>query len=223
VAYRILVTGWGRAGTQYAARLLTALGVPCTHEQVYRHDLDPCRPWSAAAELSDRWRGKPACASWLAVPFLSQLPADVVVWHQRRDPLKVVRCWRDNGLLSNDDASARFVRALLPECREGTDLERAVWYCLRWGQMVRAAHWAGDFTLYGYNVEDLNAGRLRGWLAACGHEVSAEAVAGAMAAVPPGIGACGRPHGPLTWDEIRAVRGGQELASLARGYGYEVG
>ena len=75
-----VVTGCARSGTGYTARLLTDLGVPCDHEALFT-------PYT---ERFDGFSGTRGDSSWLAVPFIDQLPAGTVVLHQVRHPKAVV-------------------------------------------------------------------------------------------------------------------------------------
>ena len=76
-----VVTGCARSGTAYIARLLTALGIECGHEAVFT-------PYTRHFDGFGAVRGD---SSWLAVPFLDELPAGTVVLHQVRHPDAVVR------------------------------------------------------------------------------------------------------------------------------------
>lgn len=75
-----VVTGCARSGTGYTAALLTRLGLPCTHEAVFN-------PYTVTPpEIPDN-QGE---ASWLAVPFLRELPEGTTVLHQVREPIAVI-------------------------------------------------------------------------------------------------------------------------------------
>jgi hypothetical protein len=75
-----VVTGCARSATTYTARLLSDAGCACTHEAVFGPHTKGFSGWGA--EQGD--------SSWLAVPFLGELPRDTVVVHQVRDPRKAV-------------------------------------------------------------------------------------------------------------------------------------
>ncbi len=74
-----VVTGMPRSGTTYTSAVLCRLGLDCGHEEVFH-------PHTTAFAGFGRWDGD---ASWLAVPFLDQLPREVRVVHQVRHPLRV--------------------------------------------------------------------------------------------------------------------------------------
>ncbi len=76
-----VVTGCPRSGTHYLSEVLTRIGLVCRHEAVFGPHEREFRGMGGAHGDS----------SWLAVPFLGQLPADAVVLHQTRHPLDVVR------------------------------------------------------------------------------------------------------------------------------------
>jgi hypothetical protein len=81
VMRNFVVTGTGRSGTTYTAQLLTSVGWACGHEDVFTPTLD----------RFDGFGDYVGDASWLAVPHLDGLPADVPVIHQVRDPLATIR------------------------------------------------------------------------------------------------------------------------------------
>lgn len=99
-----VVTGTARSGTAYAAMLLSGLGLRIGHEDVF----------GPRTRSFDGWQGQDGDSSWLAAPFLDQLP-DALVLHQLRHPLKVVRSLvgvrffadRSRLFLDGDDAYTR--------------------------------------------------------------------------------------------------------------------
>ncbi len=103
-----VVTGCPRSGTHYLSEVLTRVGLICRHEAVF----------GPSARSFDGFGGAHGDSSWLAVPFLAQLPADAVVLHQTRHPLEVVRSLLGIGFL--EDVSA---------WRDGLERARA---SLRW-------------------------------------------------------------------------------------------
>src|SRR4051794_440119 len=99
-----VVTGTARSGTAYTAMLLSGLGLRIGHEDVF----------GPRTRSFDGWHGQDGDSSWLAAPFLDQLP-DALVLHQVRHPLKVVRSLvgvrffadRSRLFLESDDAYTR--------------------------------------------------------------------------------------------------------------------
>lgn len=216
---RILVTGTGRAGTQYTARLLSHVGFNATHEKIYRHDFTP----------SSDWGNVRAESSWLAGAFLPFLPSDVIVWHQLRDPLKVVRCWAEHRLLTDGEHHQpptpvpAFIHRHLPETSQGNDLERAVAYVSGWNKKIEAWGEANRGRFMRYRVEDLDSNRFWSILFMSGVKVSGDVCDDALASVPKGLGGCRHdPATDLRWKSVRAVYGGESLAEQAERWGYAV-
>lgn len=89
-----VVTGCPRSGTHYLSEVLARVGLVCRHEAVFGPKQRGFEGFGAAHGDS----------SWLAVPFLAQLPPDSIVLHQVRHPLDVVRSLLGIGFL--EDVSA---------------------------------------------------------------------------------------------------------------------
>jgi hypothetical protein len=95
-----VVTGCGRSGTMYTARVLTAAGLPCSHEFVFSPDGgDPGALESGKGE-----------ASWLAVPSLDQGWPEGVVFHQVRHPEDVIRSFLGLGFFDPGPSRVRYWR-----------------------------------------------------------------------------------------------------------------
>jgi hypothetical protein len=215
---RVLVTGFGRSGTQWTAKVLARLGVRCHHERVYQHDLDPKE--SAPGLVAERWGNSDAECSWLAVPFLRTLPEDVIVWHQLRDPLLALRCWCHTKLLTSHEAACRFVQAVFPETAVGDVVDRSVQYLTRWTTM---AHDFGRVSrnYIRYRLEALTPEHLGVLLDVAGHHRDVERVREVMRDVPPSTGSCGHsPDERPRWSDY-AVRGADRLRAMAEAYGYQ--
>lgn len=223
---RIVVTGCGRAGTQYIARLLAYCNLRVTHEGVFRPDLDASLPPSPT-EIEPRWNDPKdprfkldVEVSWLAVPFItSSLSEKTVVWHQVRDLRKVVRCWAQHDMASVGTV-AQFVQNALPNLPDDP-LERAVAYVLKWNTWVEYACWYGN-NYYRHKVEDLTPELLQAKLYVSGVPVQLSQTQTAFQEIPPGTGGCPGGHKELNWSQIMKCKHGPALANMARRYGYEV-
>ena len=99
---RFVITGCGRSGTEYTARLLTRLGVPCGHEVLFNPHTRTGR-----VEFGD----VPGDSSWLAAPFLHELGPDVAILHQVRQPLRMVRSWAGIGFFDDGPGFRRKYRS----------------------------------------------------------------------------------------------------------------
>jgi hypothetical protein len=90
--------------------VLTAAGCSCTHESVFGPHTQRFGGWGAAQGDS----------SWLAVPFLDQLPAGTVVLHQVREPRAAIDALVRFQLLSSPRGGVRQdARALARYLRGG--------------------------------------------------------------------------------------------------------
>lgn len=163
---KYLVTGTGRCGTVYLARVLTSVGVPCGHESIFDY-----KGWDAAAAkiegrqelglslcsqiklvsgqfvespiwLPDRTKVE-AESSYLAAPFLERLPATEMI-HVVRHPIKVVNSFCNYinyfAVLPAPTEYEAFIYANIPELtnKNLTTYERACLYYVRWNQMIEA-------------------------------------------------------------------------------------
>lgn len=83
-----VVVSTPRSGTGYTHKVLSHLGLNCTHEGHFSADFQR----TAKERYHIRTHGIGLCgdSSWFAAPFLSYLRPKVVILHQIRDPLKSV-------------------------------------------------------------------------------------------------------------------------------------
>lgn len=112
-----LVTGLGRSGTTFAHKLFTKLGHPCLHE----HQYSPVNHGPLVRSES----------SWLAVPFLDQVPETVPVLRVIRNPYLIVRSAYQRAFLTEVEhhPHAAFVAKHAPPVTAPEDhLAR----CIRW-------------------------------------------------------------------------------------------
>jgi hypothetical protein len=100
---KYLVTGCGRSGTVYMAKLLTSLGVPCGHETIFDFDgieraLEriagsiPLKLSETSLRAKEDWvdvNTIVADASYMAAPYLDFFP-DATIIHVVRHPVKVI-------------------------------------------------------------------------------------------------------------------------------------
>lgn len=92
-----VITGTGRSGTMWAAKALTAAGLPCTHEYV-------CSSWTDTYGDNLAWQSTPRGllgeSSWQAAPFVEEMrAAGVKVIHLVRHPLEVASSMVTNDML----------------------------------------------------------------------------------------------------------------------------
>lgn len=160
---KFLVLATPRAGTAYTAQLLSDLGLECPHEG--RFGLETDVPGYLAAPDGT---GE---SSWLAVPFVGQLPADVRILHQTRHPLAVIKSLLQIQFVDLDAAGnpvrlglrRKFTRFALKHCPQlleyPSHLERAAWFYYHWNRRIEACRPPGE--ILRYRIEDLGIGLLR--------------------------------------------------------------
>lgn len=175
-----LVTGTGRCGTVYMARLLTSLGIMCGHEAIFDYEgIDKAKaiingefePQTSYCSITNLLNGKEidkwydpsktrAESSYMAAPFLQhELLKDTKIIHVVRDPLKVLSShifdvrFFDKNL---DDPIQKhyqnFVFSILPELNSiDNEIERGCYYYTQWNKLIEENH-QGQYLLH--RVED---------------------------------------------------------------------
>jgi len=121
---KYLVTGTGRCGTVFMAKLLTSIGIPCGHESIFNHEneeavlsklFDPLLRRNSDCSTYDMFKNPGrkledwshentiAESSYLAVPFLFHPEIrDIPLIHVTRHPLDVVSSFvKDLNYFSN--------------------------------------------------------------------------------------------------------------------------
>lgn len=124
---KYLVVGTGRSGTVYMAKLLSSIGISCTHEAIFKNDgleaakqrlsgekpleISPISKYASVVEESEGryWFKKgglqkiEAESSYMAAPFIQdESLKDVTIIHAVRHPMKVINSFV-NGLLYFQD------------------------------------------------------------------------------------------------------------------------
>ena len=117
---RFLVTGCARSGTGYIATLLTALGVPCGHERVFN-------PLTLGKGDELLWPdASPGESSWLAAPFIPNLPEEVLILHQVRETVAMIRSKVRTRFFEVPTWYKSFAERVCPELLNGSPTERAM-------------------------------------------------------------------------------------------------
>lgn len=150
---KFLVTGTGRCGTVFMARLLTSAGIPCGHESVFDYDgiigaklkLQGQKPigGSVCSKLAEEGWVNPneivAESSYMAVPYLfSPLLKKTKIIHVVRNPLDVISSFvKDLNYFSHavpvDDKYQRLIYHFLPVLSHiENQIIRACYYYIEW-------------------------------------------------------------------------------------------
>lgn len=129
---KYLAIGCPRSGTGYVSQLLTAGGIPCSHEGLY----------NVGGEIADWWQGEwQAESSWLAVPHLAKIPSATTIVRVMRDPVASIRSMVRIGLFSEPDNKARaFIYQHCPGLRAiANPFEAAVLFWADWDERIKRA------------------------------------------------------------------------------------
>jgi hypothetical protein len=233
---RFVVTGCARSGTLFIAQALSGLGHPCDHEVLFNPDTKRVPDFGAAE----------GDVSWLAAPFISDLPAGTVLLHQVRDPLATVRSLvgmrvfqtKPHPLMqlryrlqhhrvrfARPIANPRFVRFAADHCPEAfepdDETSRAAAYWVRWNCMIEDAADRAHLTYRRYRVEDLDDDLLTEF----DHLLGGSATPAEVAAIRTGLGTSthrARQVDALTIADIRDSTIRSRLARLAAEFGYDL-
>jgi len=142
---KVIITGTGRCGTGYAAKILTAHGLRCGHEDVFRPLVNDVN-----------WRNYQADSSWIALAHPDYLTRHPVV-HCIRNPLHVAASYLRINFFSRTHKKVtkhiREAQRLVPDiCKaEISALDR---FSIFYAFCMRRAMKHADIT---YKTESMNA------------------------------------------------------------------
>lgn len=175
IELKILVTGTGRCGTVFMARLLTSLGIPCGHESIFNWDgIDgavgrlvgswPITQSVISQENSEKadWldlNDIQAESSYMSAPFLSHVILKTTqLVHIVRHPVQVIDSFINSlGYFSQPEPQDRwesFIFMHLPELKSSslTNIDRGALYYLSWNYLIESQ--LLDRGFYFHRVED---------------------------------------------------------------------
>jgi len=179
---RYVVASLPRSGTKYISLVLDKMGLNCSHEG-WLNNLK-CETFSNRS--SDVWGD----VSWMAAPHIAQLPAGTVVFHQLRDPIKVLnsnlppggdsyfRTWDKNAGLDSDPLYKkhlpwkRFIweqtqdwvwpNGVSEEAESPEEIERLIFWWANWNLWIEsAAMQRADLVYVRYKLEDMDGELLK--------------------------------------------------------------
>ena len=153
---KYLVTGTGRCGTVYMARLLSSIGIMCGHETTFDHRgfefaLEKLKKrnfvTTAVSHPEEKWfvaKDMIAEASYMAAPFLDKKElSHIKIIHVVRNPLQVISSYVSdihffgNCLLPGFPPYIKFVLNHCPEINNyETEIEKACCYYVLWNEMI---------------------------------------------------------------------------------------
>ena len=176
---RYVVASLPRSGTKYIAKILTELGQNCGHERSFTCSMGGMGVVDVP-NAPDVWGD----ASWLSVPLIAQLPPGTVVFHQLRDPLKVLnsnlppggdsyfRTWDENAGLETDplykkpipykryiwDNTQDWVwpNGVAKEAESPEEIQRLIHFWTNWNLWIESsAMKRSDLVYVRYRLEDM--------------------------------------------------------------------
>ena len=221
-----LITGCGRSGTKYASRMLTSLGIRCTHEQYFTPTTRRAPVWSGGD------------SSWMSVPFLGELP-EIPIVHLVRHPRSVIRSFLSIGFFSTaydkacaerlpmrlrpprplGEAYIRFLRRHSPRTfLEPNAQQRAQYHWVEWNSRVIGSSVNRQY--FRIRLEDMSAESIRTLLDFVGVETPTSAIERALRELPPNVNA--RPRGEYGEDLVEGAWLNDSICELAESLGYEV-
>lgn len=117
---RAIVTGTPRSGTKFIANLLCRLGINASHELYFN-------PWfQSIAELKHDVE-----VSWMAAPYLAELPHDTLIVHLVRNPLRAINSMISTGHFGTQNVYAEFLAK-----HSGTTHPAPAWY--HWNRIIES-------------------------------------------------------------------------------------
>ena len=155
---KYIVTGTGRCGTVYMARVLTSLGVPCGHESIFnqakpgvieKRVFGERKPTMSKCAGNHGWvhlNDIVADSSYMALPYLNKFNLqDVPVIHVVRNPLSVISSFIKDlqyfqGLKENPFNKRGWEQWMWHHCKSLSSvenpIERACSYLLEWNGRI---------------------------------------------------------------------------------------
>jgi hypothetical protein len=135
------VVGTGRCGTVYFAKLLSSIGIPCSHERIFTPE--GLKQNGTDSDVA-RWSGLSAKqfvlaeASYMAVPYLQALNEAIVI-HAVRDPINVILSFNNKLQYWHHSQNKweKFILSHLPEIENYKNpLVKNCCYVVRWNQWI---------------------------------------------------------------------------------------
>jgi len=172
---KYIITGTGRCGTVFVARLLTSVGIPCGHESIFdwrgprwaEKRLAGEEPLQTSFVSKAKYDGKEwrdidewinlndlqAESSYMSAPFLGEMLEGVPVIHVVRNPIKVVNsfCNYIDYFKGGEGTNSyeQLIYRHIPELKEDMpQYDRACLYYVRWNQMIE------KHDAFFYKIED---------------------------------------------------------------------
>ncbi|WP_299595095.1 hypothetical protein [uncultured Microbulbifer sp.] len=225
---RFVITGCGRSGTTYTARLLSQLGCVCTHEQVFTGSKpSPIAGLLARSGLRQpQWKASAVGeAAWEAAPWLPHLADSTQVFHQVRHPLEFIRSRQKKGWVHG-----RFRSRHLPHIPKMNKAEfaalpleqQAAWlarFWIDWNALVESC--SEGKTYLQYRIEDFDLPLLLHILESVEFSYREDQVQETFNSLPRNVNTRGQKREDITLDLLPDTLR-EELTLAANRYGYQL-
>ncbi len=214
-AERFLITGCGRSGTGYTAQLLTALGYQCGHEEIFSITAVS----GGRVAWPDTYLGD---SSWLAAPYLHEMPAGTAILHQVRDPLAVVRSLVRIRLFEVPGPYLEFLASHLEGIDRCPPVEAALRYWDEWNGLVEEASEIEGLTYCRYHLEEIDDATIASLLEHLGRTIDLDVVQRELQQRPTDYNTRGdvsRDDG-ISWETLPDCEAARAVAERATRYGY---
>lgn len=207
---RVLVTGIGRSGTGYMAKLLTEAGLPCGHEAIY----------DSGTQYEPKWEQAQAESSWFATPWLDTVPDKTFVLQVVRHPVKWLSSWVHT-VWSKDRLLSPPIKYITRhtgidwtrEAREDV-ISASMRLWVTWNAMIERSITEHLRMRVEFDREPIVRA-----LNYAGVHRGPDLPARAME-VPSDVNS--RSHPPLSWDDCKDRHGAARFREKAKRYGYDV-
>jgi len=225
---RFVITGCGRSGTTYTARLLSQLGCLCTHEQFFTGSKPSLVTGLLARSGLRQLEWKPPTigeAAWEAAPWLPQLADSTLVFHQVRDPLEFIRSRQKKGWVHGRLRSRHLPHfpkmnkaefAALPLKQQATWLAR---FWIDWNALVESQSQGKEYLRY--RIEDFDLSLVLRILDSVEFTYCEHQVKETFDSLPRNVNTRGQKREDITLDVLPDnLR--EELTQVADRYGYRL-
>ena len=204
-----------------ASKLFSKLGIPCGHESI----IDVPRP-SVKTSLwrlfDPKYRQLVADASWPAAAMMDQLPAHSVIFHQVRNPVRVVRSLMGIEFFQRTPGHklygyTEYAKQFVPHF--DSPLEQAMAFWLHWNELAQSN--TADRAYVRYQLEHLGDGcpETLQLIAEQLSTTSVDAIAAAVASFPSNVNGRRRDE-TVSWETLPDGELKSQIAELAGTYGY---
>jgi len=230
-----VITGCGRSGTTYIAKILNQIGCRCKHEDYFPRLVKIGRFF-----ISNRhdffikfnkvgWRIPPyGEIAWQAAAYLEYLPTATIIFHQVRHPVNFIKSRQKKGLVGYKlrnrfcpipvKSSNVWEFGSLP-IHEQVQYLAEFW--IRWNCMVEQKTRQGGYTYIRYCLENIDTAQIHEILRSIGFQAELWKIQSVFESLPQNIHSLGKNTEHITIDMLSNT-GRENLIKEACRYGYDL-